>query len=154
MSSNNGLPLAPFTVPCQRLNTHTHGNKLYGVRHSTGTMISSTISSSAKNRLNQARSSSDNVLRLQKPSRSTMEQNDDDSSWTEDHSSQPRHGRMDSCGNILLLIGSDGAARIYDTEKSVGKTTHTKRAVVRCFVESRIIANFILRKESCHIQSY
>lgn len=122
MSSKIGLPLAPFTVPCQRFNTHTDGKNLSGLRHSTGTMISPTISSSAKNRLNQARSSSENVLRLQKPS--TKEHDDEDSLWTDHHSNPPRHGRMNSCGNILLLIGSDGAARIYDTEKSVGKTTH------------------------------
>ena len=139
MPSKIGLPLAPFTVPCQRFNTHAQGKKLSGLRHSTGTMISPTISSSAKNRLNQARSSSENVLRLQKPF--TKEHDNEDSSWTDSHSAQPRHGRMDSCGNMLLLIGSDGAARIYDTEKSVGKTTHKVCcAVVRCFVDSRIIA--------------
>ena len=119
MSSKIGLPLAPFTVPCQRLNTRTHGKNLSGLRHSTGTMISPTMSSSAKNRLNQARSSSENVLRLQKSF--TKEHDDEESSWTDHHSTQSRHGRMDSCGNYLILLGSDGAARIYDTEKSVGK---------------------------------
>ena len=117
MSSDVGLPLAPFSVPCK--DRHAHGRILYGVRHSTGTMISPTISSTAKHKLNKARSSLDNILQLQKSS--VQENNVEDSSWTAAHGSLPRHGRMDSCGNYLILLGSDGAARIYDTEKSVGK---------------------------------
>ena len=118
ISSSIGLPLAPFTVPCQRRSAH--GNILTGVRHSTGTLITPTISSSAKNRSNLTRSSSENILQLQKLSAEEIDK--EDSSWTDSHSSLPRHGRMDSCGKYLLLIGSDGAARIYDTEKSVGKS--------------------------------
>jgi hypothetical protein len=82
-------------------------------------MITPTISSSAKNRSNLSRSSSENILKLQKPSAQGIDK--EESSWTDSHSSIPRHGRMDSCGKYLLVIGSDGAARIYDTEKSVGK---------------------------------
>lgn len=82
-------------------------------------MITPTISSSAKNRSNLTRSCSENILQLQKHSAQGIDK--EDSSWTDSHSSMPRHGCMDSCGKCLLVIGSDGAARIYDTEKSIGK---------------------------------
>ena len=91
-------------------------------------MITPTISSSAKNRSNLTRSTSENILQQQKHSAQGIDK--EDSLWTDSHSSMPRHGRMDSCGRYLLVIGSDGAARIYDTEKSVGKNKN----VVWCSV--------------------